>query len=362
MRRVVGGGLALAALFLCAGPVLAAPTPGCADQLTQAQIDARALPAAQRPAELTLYVKFYLCLGLSTAEARAFASLRVQLVNASEAFAARKITPAAYRAFILDRQRKADRMRKSPSYAKAVAAGDRDGDFVPDSADRCPATKRLAPTDDRGCDVVCPPAGRPTTDPICIAAALPAGEVDPRGPLLDATVPVNLSCNDAQPSASTPIAWSARRTSAVSATPPSSTVERSGYYFSVRRTNPQPSGCEVWYALQFVFRSPSVAGSPPIDIVSVLFSSKEDEFEGRQPIARFPMYGNSSLFENGTLTSATPLTLSPGRERLRVNLHDYSDVSIRVRVVTGGQKASMWSPYVQKSRGPEISDCTGSCP
>jgi hypothetical protein len=358
MRRGVAGGLALAALLVCAAPVLAAPTPGCAAQLTQAQIDARVLAAAQRPSELTLYVRFYLCLGLSTAEARAFASLRVQLVNASEAFAARKITPASYRAFILDRQRKAERMRKSPSYAKAIAAGDRDGDFVPDSADRCPGTSPLAPTDDKGCDVVCPPVGTPTTDPICIAAALPAGEVDPRGPLLDATVPVNLSCNDAEPAASTPIAWSARNTSAVSGPPPPNSIVESkqGYYFSVRRTNPQPPGCEVWYALQFVFRAPAVAGSPPVDIVSVLFSSAEDEFRGSQPIARFPMYYNFSRTEGDILKSSSQLPLTPGRARLRVNLHDYSDVSIRVRVVTGGQKASPWSPYVPKARGPEISD------
>ena len=349
--------IALALSLLCLAPASAAPT--CSDQLQQALIAARSEPAGQRTTDLTRYVKFYLCLGYSTRESRGLAAMRLQLARAAEAYVGGSLSAPAYRAFILDRQRKAERMRKSPSYAAEVARGDRDGDLIPDRDDRCPRTAPYAATDDKGCDVQCPPAGTvaPAPNPVCVASP-PNSPEDPLRPLLDASVPVNLSCEDVTPAASAPIAWGGRNTTVISGLPvPNATIDtRSGYYFRVRRTSPQAPGCEVWYALQFVFRNPLGASSPPMDIVSVLFSSKEDEDGTDRDIARFPMITNHSLSEGDIQRFSIKLPLSPGRTRLRDDLFNYSDVSIRVRVITGAQQASPWSVYVQKPEGVAIED------
>jgi hypothetical protein len=356
MRRAIASALAFAALQACAAPVSAAPT--CSDQLQQALIDARTVPVAQRTPDLTLYVRFYLCLGRSTAEARGLAALRLQLAKAGESYVTGSLTPAAYRAFLIDRQRKAERMRKSASYARAVGRGDGDGDLVPDSADRCPRTAPFAVTDDQGCDLRCPAQPSKGADPACVAAQPPNSAEDPLRPLLEASVPVNLSCEDVMPAASAPIAWGSRSTSIFSGRPPPfATIDtKRGFYFRVRRTSQQTPGCETWYALQFAFRNPKFAGVPPTDLVSVLFSSTEDEDKADPAIARFPMITNHSLIEGDILRFSIDLPLSAGRTRLRDDLFKYADVSIRVRVVTGAQQTSPWSAYVSRAEGVAIED------
>jgi hypothetical protein len=356
VKRAIAAALTFAALQLGASPASAAPS--CSDQLQQGLIDARTAAASPPASDLTLYVRFYLCQGRSTAEARGLAALRLQLAQAGERYAAGTLAPAAYRAFLIDRQRKADRMRKSASYAGAVARGDRDGDLVPDGADRCPRTAPFAATDDRGCDLRCPAQPSPGVDPACLAALPPNSAEDPLRPLLEASVPVNLSCEDVTPSASAPIAWGSRSTSVFSGRPPPfATIDtKSGYYFRVRRTSPQAAGCETWYALQFAFRNPSFAGVAPIDIVSVLFSSTEDEDRADPAIARFPMITRHSQIEGDVQKFSIDLPLSAGRQRLKDDLFRYSEVSIRVRVVTGAQQASQWSGYAAKGEGAAIED------
>ena len=357
MMRLIAGTMVLAALTFSS----LAHAVDCADQLHQNLLASRQLPPAEQISDLTLYVKFYTCLGRPAEEAQAFAMLRVQLAGAGEAYIAGKLSPLTYSKFILDRQRKADLMRKSASYAAAVGQGDADGDLVPDSADRCPGTLPLAPTDDQGCDTRCPPpgvlaAGKP--DPVCLAAGPPNSHEDSLRPFLDATVPVNLSCADTTPAASTLFGWGPRSTTVFSGRPvPFATLDtRRGFYFQVRRTSAQAPGCELWYALQFVFRGPSNPGLPPIDIVSVLFSSTEDETAADPLIARFPMITNHSQIEGDLLKFSTDLPLSPGRTRLRDDLINYRQVSVRVRVVTGSQQASPWSVYLPKDVGPQVED------
>jgi hypothetical protein len=358
VTRLIATALALAALVFCS----AARSADCADQLQQDLSASRTLPPAQRMPDLTLYIQFYTCVGRPAAEAQAFAVLRVQLARAGEDYIGGSLSPAAYRAFLLDRQRKAELMQKSPSYAAAVGQGDSDGDLVPDSADQCPGTAPpLAPTDDQGCNVRCPPLGalaEGKSDPVCLAAAPPNSPEDPLRPFLDASVPVNLSCDDTPPAASALFGWGPRSTTVISGRPvPFATVDtRSGFYFQVRRTSTQAPGCEIWYALQFVFRSPLNLGLPSIDIVSVLFSSAEDETAGDPLIARFPMITNHSQIEGDVLKFSTDLPLSPGRTRLRDNLVNYGQVSVRVRVVTGSQQASPWSVYLPKDAGPAVED------
>jgi hypothetical protein len=357
MRRAISSALALAAALLL-NVAAACAAPSCSDRLQQQLIDARAAPAAQRPTDRTLYIGFYRCLGHSAAAARGLAVLRLQLAQAGEDYAAGKLPPPKYRAFLIDRQRKAEFMRKSVSLARAVGRGDQDGDLVPDRADRCPQTAPFAPTDEAGCDVRCDARPSPTADPVCLAAQPPNSAEDPLRPPLDASVPVNLSCEDVTPAASAPIAWGRRSTSVFSGPPPPfATIDtRSGFYFRVRRTSPQAPGCETWYALQFVFRNPSFPGVPATDIVSVLFSSTEDEDNGDSSIARLPMITNHSRVEGDILKFDNELPLSAGRQRLRDDLLRYSDVSIRVRVVTGAQQASPWSAYASKAEAASIDE------
>ena len=348
--------LAMFALISCVAPARAATD--CTAQLQEAMI-ARS-QQAQRTRDDTLYVRYYLCLGYSTAEARAFAKLRVQLVEAARAVLEGRMAPKAYSAFLIDRQRKADLMRTSPGYAKAIARGDADNDLVPDSMDFCRNTPPGAPTDASGCDLRCPPATAVNVprDPACLATVPPPYSAESGlRPLLEATVPVNLSCTDATPASSTLIAWGSRTISRVNGLPFPREIDdsRSGYYFSVRRSDRQPPGCEVWYALQFAFRNPSSANAPPIDVVSVLFNEKEDESGGGE-ISRFPLLTHHGRIEGDLSIVSEDLPLSPGRARLRDALKAYSDVSVRVRVITGGPQPSSWSPYVGKTRGPEIRD------
>ncbi len=345
--------LAVFASLCCAVPAQAAPD--CAEQLAQAMITARTRPLAQRTDDRTLYASFYLCLGFSTAESRALAKLRAQLAEAAQAFLDGRITPATYQAFLIDRQRKADRMRKQPSYAEAIAQGDGDDDLVPDSTDLCPHTSPRVPTDASGCDLSCPPASR---DPACLAARPPPYSAEaPLRPLLEATVPVNLACTDAAPASSVLIAWGSRRISLVNGLPFPQEISdsKSGYYFSVRQSDRQPPGCEVWYALQFTFRNPSNTNSPPVALVSVLFSEKENE-NAADMIVRFPLLTHHGRIEGDLSVLSEDLPLSPGRARLRDALAEYSVVSVRVRVITGGQQPSAWSPYISKPRGPEINE------
>lgn len=56
-----------------------------------------------------------------------------------------------YIAICDDRTEKRDAIFADPDLADAIAAGDSDGDLVPDSIDQCPHTPALTPTDDVGC-------------------------------------------------------------------------------------------------------------------------------------------------------------------------------------------------------------------
>jgi hypothetical protein len=56
-----------------------------------------------------------------------------------------------YVALSIDREEKFAQLLGDKTVAAAIAAGDRDGDLVPDSTDQCPNTPLLTPTDNVGC-------------------------------------------------------------------------------------------------------------------------------------------------------------------------------------------------------------------
>ena len=68
------------------------------------------------------------------------------------------------------------------------------------------------------------------------------------------------------------------------------------------------------------------------------------------------MITNHSRVEGDILKFDNELPLSAGRQRLRDDLSRYSDISIRVRVVTGAQQASPWSAYASKAEAASIDE------
>lgn len=346
--------LALAAL-LASGVAASADDKSCFDQFQQAL----ASPDTKGSPEATLapYTQYYQCLGKSPTEARAFALLRVQLAQAGEAYLAQTIKPSTYRGFIVDRQRKIERMRTSPELADAIGRGDADGDLVPDTVDLCPKTAPLAATDDQGCDLKCPAGNSGNLDAACAAQSPVLGEAEGfLDPLVNALVPINLACTDATPDTPALFAWGPRRHVVIRGRPPRETIDTTaGWYFTVRRTAPEQQDCETWYALQFVFRKPLAASTPPLKIQSVLFSSKEDE-TATDEAARFPVMTTQTKLEGDILYPSVNLPLSYGRRHLRDALAAYSEVSIRVRAITGANRASAWSEAIVRSRGPEIKE------
>jgi hypothetical protein len=62
-----------------------------------------------------------------------------------------KITPAEYIERVRDRSSKRARCADDAKWSRAYAAGDADGDLVPDRFDRCPGTPELTATDSFGC-------------------------------------------------------------------------------------------------------------------------------------------------------------------------------------------------------------------
>lgn len=359
MRRALLLAACVAAALIRADAAFAASNQlSCA-----AQLDAAIRSSARRPPDPELFVQFYRCLGLSEWQSQALARLRVQLAGVAQAYMAGKIAAPDYQAFLIDRQRKAKLIRESDVYAADIVRGDEDGDFVPDSADKCPGTAVASATDQYGCPIRCPQPGAPAggADPICQAWTAPYRAEDPLRPLLEASVPINLACEDTAPAAIAPIAWGDRNitVNGGGSDPHSSTTDSdNGYYFSVRRTSRQVDGCEVWYVLQFAFRNPSTASVPATELVSVLFSSRDDETRGDPSVARFRMMIQHNR-RVGDLVTFTNLPLSDGRTRLRDALKVYRSVSIRARVITGAQQTSPWSAFVLKPKGARVAECSG---
>jgi hypothetical protein len=232
--------------------------------------------------------------------------------------AAGKLSAAEYSVLLGDRRLKYEAMVTSPSEQDALAAGDADGDLVPDRSDRCPGTLYGLATDRSGC---------PTTEP-------PRGDRTITAALSGATTLYNPSCTDAPPPIMPlPLEWGRGA---------QTSLGTMGYNLWVSRSGGQPAGCEIFYEFDLRFTNPAVAGSPPVLYAHMVMGEGEDLL--------------------GAATSATfglPVgkPLSPGRTAVRDAMGNYGTVSWKVRAVNGSQVASPWSPI--RTAGPASSGVPG---
>lgn len=98
--------------------------------------------------------------GESTCSVDITARANVDYTQAALQLATEKITPAEYLAFVRDREAAVNKADDDPVFAAELCTGkDSDGDWVPDSRDKCPKTPELTATDDDGCPLTTlPPA------------------------------------------------------------------------------------------------------------------------------------------------------------------------------------------------------------
>jgi hypothetical protein len=90
---------------------------------------------------------------ITKAQSTCVGLINTDYVLLAQALVANKLSPVEYVGRVRDRTRKMDQCLKNRAWARGIMQKDRDGDLVPDSKDRCPDTKPLAPTDSEGCQV-----------------------------------------------------------------------------------------------------------------------------------------------------------------------------------------------------------------
>ena len=229
-----------------------------------------------------------------------------------------QLSAAEYGVLLRDRRRKYEAMLASGAAQDALAAGDADGDLVPDGSDRGRGPAYGLGTDDSGCPNTEPPRGDRT-----IAAALSG-----------ATTLYNPSCKDAPPPiAPLPLEWGRGA---------QTKLGTMGFNLWVSRSGGEPVGCEIFYEFDLRFTNPGVAGLPPVLYAHMVMGEGEDLL-GATNSATFGLPMNKAL--------------SPGRTKVRDALGTYGTVSWKVRAVNGSQVASPWSAV--RTSGPASSGVPG---
>lgn len=154
------------------------------------------------------------------------AAANVDYTAAALQLAGGTMSAAQYLATSRDRTRKLRATEEAPRRAIQLChSSDSDGDWIPDSLDRCPNTPDLVATDDHGCPETTLPDAPDT-------AAV-------RRVLSQMNVAINPNCKDAVVPDRVPAGgfyWPAYR-------------DRGTYILAGRVTN-QPTGCSVWYQFE----------------------------------------------------------------------------------------------------------------
>lgn len=170
------------------------------------------------------------CSGMTDSCAGLVGAANVDLAWLGRAVLGGSMQPAEYLGRVKDRTRKMRESRRKPEICDAFAAGDADGDLVPDADDECPDTPSLDRTDAKGC---------PDTTPLPPAPS--AAEVQKAAEAL--TIPASKACIDA-PSPGP-----------ASVTKAGLSPDGQSYLLAVTRTPNQPAGCEVFYQVDIRMRN-----------------------------------------------------------------------------------------------------------
>jgi len=243
MKRLVVGVLLVFVALLIAWlvskcgrepPSPPAPTPTTGTechQRAEEQVAAWKKEGLEQPQIEKLYqAELAKCSGMTDPCAGFVGAANADLAWLGRAVLSGSMQPAEYLARVRDRTRKMRESRKTPAMCAAFAAGDADGDLVPDADDECPDTPSLDRTDARGC---------PDTTPLPPAPS--AAEVEKAAKAL--TIPVSKACVDAP-------------------SPGPASVVKAGlspdgqsYLLAVTRASNQPAGCEVFYQVGIRMRN-----------------------------------------------------------------------------------------------------------
>ncbi len=203
--------------------------------------------------------------GISSCPAQLIARANVDYTAAAARMITKRCSPAEYLAVSRDRTRKLRAAQEDAVRAtRLCTAMDSDGDWVPDTLDRCPETPDLAATDDDGCPLASlPPA--PSADDVSRAFA-------------NMHLAINPKCQDAPVPGRVPAGafyWPAFR-------------ERGTYILSGTVQN-QPPGCPVWYE----FDIEEISGPSAGQRYGVVFMDREASTRRPSP-KRSPRSGCAS--------------------------------------------------------------------
>lgn len=243
MKRLVVGVLLVLLALLVAWLVskcgreprpLPPPTPGTAaecHQRAEERVAAWKQEGLDQPAIEKLYqAELAKCSGMADACAGFVGAANVDLAWLGRAVLSGSMQPDEYLGRVKDRTRKMRASRKTPAICDAYAAGDADGDLVPDADDACPDTPSLARTDQKGCPDAAPLPPAPS-----------ATEVEKAAKAL--TIPVSRACVDA------PNPGPARVVKA------GLSPDGQSYLLAVTPAPGQTAGCEVFYQVGIRMRN-----------------------------------------------------------------------------------------------------------
>lgn len=252
------------------------------------------------------------CSGTNPLAAGFVGAINVDYFRLARLIISAKLQPDLYVGLVRDRARKMRLALKSSTWLSAYAQGDSDGDFIPNSMDRCAGTPDLTRTTDWGCTDPTPPAPQPSADdmqtvfnkmkltssPACDGAAFPG-----------LSVPIKAGLTDNQ---------------------------RSEWAIAVTKVLGQPDKCIVLYEVQVHLSHPGGV-LPPEDLITIVFRSTENKDLGQpgqdRQVFRVKQY-------------------DPGaRGRLYDNAWLYNTSRFRVRAINGNGLSSGWSGWVEAPHG-----------
>jgi len=226
-----------------------------------------------------------------------------------------KISPAEYLQRVWDRTRKSDTARRDAKFAEELERGDKDGDLIPDTRDRCPNTPPANATDNCGC-----------------ALREPLPKAPSRGDMQKLFKQMNIMVNPQCNPASSP----------VTPRPLTAGVSNVGDKFrnptfSVLPVENQPSGCPVYY--EFAVRFGNVfEGNKAILPVNaereVVFRHTDGQLLGSNSQKRM-------LFR----IMREPEPDSKEQKFMITAWVRYNDYQWRVRAVNGNGMSSAWSEW-----------------
>ncbi|HKG23518.1 MAG TPA: hypothetical protein VKC34_16580 [Blastocatellia bacterium] len=291
-----------------------------------ATLQVRDLVAANRPQreiERAFQIALAACSGPGVApeEAALAGSVNVDYLRLARAIAAGAISPAQYLQRVRDRSRKLKLARRDPGYAKSLASGDADGDFVPDDRDRCPRTPALEPTDDTGCPTRERAPGAPSAREmrrVLDTMKISASPNCKNAPVPDSSDPLKIGYDN---------------------------VDRHTLAMAVTVVSNQPQDCMVFYEIGLRLLDVFEGNKPFLPDSAIghfVFRGTDNEDKKSNPARR--------VFR---IRETDPDT--GNRRFIFQNLSRYGRVEWRVRAINGNGQASKWSGWSEAS-GPSFGE------